>query len=173
MVRLALPIPPQLTELLRDPTRFASYAVAPGALPPRVVLDQARKVVSPDGRAYRWTAPHLIVFDGGVVGSIGGKGLLEEEQEVEIGYNVAASYRRRGIATLAIGLLTQLANRDGLKVLAHVEPQNEASRRALARNGYHLEAYIRLPDSLDLERWAWSALPDEDEPPLEALDPAL
>ena len=173
MIRLLLPTPMQLSALLRDPTGLGRLPVVGSALPPRVVLDQARSAGTPPGRHYRWLAPYLIVYRGHIVGSIGGKGLLDEEDEVEIGYNVTEEYQRQGIATQAIGAITQLARTDGLRVLAHVEPDNEASRRALLKNGYRMEAVVQLPDSLALERWRSPGLSDEDDASLKGFDLAL
>nr|WP_157975888.1 GNAT family N-acetyltransferase [Lewinella sp. IMCC34191] len=120
-------------------------------------MDQSLRGMQNSTRAYRWSVPFLIVYDErSVVGTIGGKGLMDAESEVELGYNVALPFRGRGIASRAIAEMCLLAASDGLDLLAHVEPENEASRRALLRNDFRMEALVRLPDSLDLERWSWS-----------------
>ena len=173
MIRLLLPKPTELTALLRDPATFRQLPVAGSALPPRVVLDQARSISEGSSLHYRWLAPYLIVYGSRVVGSIGGKGLLDEEEEVEIGYNVTEEYRLLGIASQAIAAITYIAEQDGLRVLAHVEPDNEASRRALRKNGYRMEALVQLPDSLALERWRSPSLSDEDDASLKGFDLAL
>ncbi|CAH1000512.1 hypothetical protein LEM8419_01665 [Neolewinella maritima] len=170
MIELFQPTRDELGKLLTDSTILGSYSVVDSALPPRVVLDAARRLPPGEDRQYRWTAPYLIVVENNIVGSIGGKGILEIEDEVELGYNVARAYRRRGIATRAIGLVRDLARREGIWPLAHVEPTNVASRRALQYNGFIMESIVRLPDSLDLERWR---LPDQYQPPLEGLDLSL
>ena len=149
---------------------FRGYPIAEGALPPRTVADASLRLPLADVRGYRWTAPFLILLDGVVVGSIGGKGLLEDEEEVELGYNVAPAYRRRGIATAAVGHCVATMRSEGIWPLAHVEPQNLPSRRVLHRNGFVVEVMVRLPDSLDLERWR---LPDQYQPPLAGLGVAL
>ncbi len=164
MISLLQPTREELRKLLlwseREP--FRGYALATAALPPRTVADEALRLPGTAQRPYRWTAPFLIVSDEMVVGSIGGKGLLEDEDEVELGYNVAPAYRRRGIATVAIGSCVDLLRADGCWPLAHVEPHNVPSRRALYRNGFVVETIVRLPDSLDLERWR---LPNQYDPP--------
>lgn len=92
-----------------------------------------------------------------MVGNIGGKGLLPGEEDIEIGYHVTEAYRRRGFATEAIRRFVEMARADELSPIAHVEPENEASRRALMNNGFRLSETFRFPASLELERWRWSA----------------
>ena len=171
MIELLQPARDELPTFLRNEQgRWRNYPVAPSALPPRIVLDEALRVPPDRARQYRWTAPFLIVYERTIVGSIGGKGLIDTEDEVELGYNVAAAYRRQGIATAAIRAVVDLLRYETIWPLAHVEPSNQGSRRALRHNGFVVEAIVRLPDSLDLERWR---LPDQYDPPLEGLRVAL
>ena len=157
MIRLILPEVHEIS----DPRRSASIRglpVEPDALPSRILLNQSLRAADGSARTYRWSVPYFILWeaDPRIVGSIGGKGLLAEEEDVELGYNVAKAYRGRGIATRAIAEMRKLASRDGLSLLAHLEPENAASRRALVKNDFTLDGTVRLPDSLDLERWTWS-----------------
>ena len=172
MISLLHPTREELKHLLlrANAEPFRGHAIAEGALPPRTVTDASLRLSPADVRGYRWTAPFLILCDGVIVGSIGGKGLLEDEEEVELGYNVAPAYQRRGIATAAVGSCVDKLRSEGYWPLAHVEPQNLPSRRALHRNGFVVEVVVRLPDSLDLERWR---LPNQYQPPLTGLDVAL
>ncbi len=59
----------------------------------------------------------------------------------EIGYYIAEPYWKRGIATKAIGLITNYAwkNLDIVKLYAEVFEFNKASMRALEKSNYHLE----------------------------------
>ncbi len=61
-----------------------------------------------------------------------------ENGAVEIGYGVAAPYRRRGHATNAVALMLVHAQADPAvqRVLARTELANLASQRALERNGF-------------------------------------
>ena len=172
MIDLLQPTREELRKLLQrgESTPFRGYVFAAGALPPSTVADEALRLSLAAARSYRWTAPFLIVCGQVVVGSIGGKGLLEGEDEVELGYNVAPAYRGGGVATQAVGKCVELLRTEECWPLAHVEPQNLASRWVLHRNGFVVETIVRLPDSLDLERWR---LPDQYDPPLEGLDVAL
>ena len=140
--------------LLREPT-FRDFAVAAGALPPRVITDQGRRGLVDHPLAYRWSMPFLIVLvaERTVVGSVGGKGYLPDDTEVELGYNVAPDYRRRGIATQAVAEVVRLAMEDGLSTLAHVEPANSASAKVLANTGFRLEERIVLPAGFQLDRY--------------------
>ncbi|MCP9235414.1 GNAT family N-acetyltransferase [Lewinella sp. JB7] len=157
-IRLLLPEPEELRTLIRGADDFRGRSLVPGALPPRVILDQYRYFPTGTARAYRWTVPYLIeaIPDNLIVGTIGGKGLLDGEDEVELGYNVAPEYRRRGIMTAAIAAVTRLARRDELKLIAHLEPDNRPSRIVLERNGFVHESTVSLPASFALERWRWS-----------------
>ena len=154
---LYLPQPDELS-LLYGGDRFRDWGVVAGALPGRALLRQGLQNRDAGSLAYRWSVPYLIVVPGAsrVVGTIGGKGLLEDEEDVEIAYNVAAPARGQGYASQAIALLQGYARRDALQLLAHVEPDNLPSRRLLRTAGFTFEATFCLPDSLDLERWRWS-----------------
>lgn len=156
-MRLLLPSPPDLPRLHAVDV-FRGMRVLPGALPSRVLLDQAIRSGGSSELAYRWSVPLLIALPGPslIVGTIGGKGLLDGEDEVELAYNVVEEHRGKGVATQAIDIIQWVAKRDGLQLVAHTELDNEPSRRALRKNGFICESIIRLPDSLDLERWHWS-----------------
>lgn len=156
MIRLLQPERNELVELHRR-ERFRGFALEAGAIPSRIIINQSLRNTQGSARAFRWSVPHLILWqEERVVGTIGGKGLLDTEDEVELGYNVALPFRRRSIATRAIAMMCEMATNDGINLLAHVEPDNEASSRALMRNNFRMEAIVRLPDSLNLERWSWS-----------------
>ncbi|PPK86353.1 acetyltransferase (GNAT) family protein [Neolewinella xylanilytica] len=158
MIRLLQPARREIAELYRSAT-YRGFPLEEDAIPSRVIVDQAIRTADTSDLGYRWSVPFLILFEptACIAGSIGGKGLLEGEEEVELGYNVALNYRRKGIATRAIGQMCALAKADALGLLAHVETGNHPSRRALLHNGFVLDEIVRLPASLDLERWTWSA----------------
>ena len=86
----------------------------------------------------RWWV-HEIRVGGQVVGDVGfhgppaGSGVAV----VEIGYAVVPELRGRGVATRAVGLLLDLAWRDGAaQVLAETDDANAASQAVLARTGF-------------------------------------
>ena len=157
MVSLYQPLPGEWPHILRT-QRFRDFRVADDALPTRALLEQYLLGVSDSPLSYRYGVPFLIVLEstGTVVGNIGGKGLTSGDSEVELGYQTARPYRNQGIMTGAIEKMQELARGDRIALLAHIEPENEASRRVLKKCAFQLEALVRLPASLDLERWSWS-----------------
>ena len=158
MVRLLQPQRSEIRDLYQSPV-FRGYPLEPEAIPSRIIVDQNLRSAGTTALAYRWSLPFLILLEAEnrIVGSIGGKGLFDGEEEVELGYNVAQPFRRRGIATRAISGMCALAREDELGLLAHIERDNEGSRRALMNNRFVLDGIVYLPDSLALERWTWSA----------------
>lgn len=157
-IDLVQPTAAEVVALIRGADRFREGDIVNGALPPRVILDQSRYLLSDAHLSYRWSVPFLVVAtaDNVVIGSIGGKGLLTDDTDVELAYNIAPAYRGRGLATRAIALITQLAIADGLLPLAHVEPLNTASKKALLNNGYRLECRVCMPAGFVLDRYRWS-----------------
>ena len=81
--------------------------------------------------------PCYVVIDSALVGHAGFFGPPDERGEVEIGYSVCESHRRRGIATAVIaGLCERAADLGCSTVRAHVRADNVASIRSLVRNGF-------------------------------------
>lgn len=158
MIRLIQPPAAAYRDLLKSRS-LAGYTVIPDALPDWLTVDQGLRGLGSDPLCYRYGIPYLIVSQprGVIVGNIGGKGWLPEEEEVELGYHTAEACRGRGIMTAAIAAFQNIAGADGVNLIAHVEPENKASRRVLQKNGFRCDALVRLPDSLALERWLWSA----------------
>jgi RimJ/RimL family protein N-acetyltransferase len=61
-------------------------------------------------------------------------------QRAVIGYTIAQDYRRRGIASEAVGAVLAAADAFGLThIAAHCRSDNAASRGVLERNGFTLE----------------------------------
>ncbi|THH41587.1 GNAT family N-acetyltransferase [Neolewinella litorea] len=157
MIRLLQPAPNEYRHLLRTRS-LDGCRVIPDALPEWVIVDQGLRGVTDHPLSYRYSIPFLILCTdrNTIVGNIGGKGWLPEEEEVELGYHMAAAFRGRGYMTAAIAAVQHLARQDRISLLAHLETDNEASRAVLRRNGFTREALVELPDSLLLERWSWS-----------------
>jgi RimJ/RimL family protein N-acetyltransferase len=71
------------------------------------------------------------------VGGIGFHGPPDAAGAVEIGYAVAPSWRRRGIASAGVAALIAYArDRGAVRLLARVDPGNDASVAVLLRNGF-------------------------------------
>lgn len=81
-----------------------------------------------------------LAADGRVVGDCGTLGWADDEGRVEIGYGLAAPFRRRGLGTEAVRALADwVGEQPGVRaVTASVEVGNEASRRLLERLGFRL-----------------------------------
>ncbi|MEZ4359068.1 MAG: GNAT family N-acetyltransferase [Kofleriaceae bacterium] len=72
-----------------------------------------------------------------LVASIGYQGRPDGAGRVEIGYSVVASWRRRGIATEALGAMLADAAQRGLRsMVAHARPDNHASRAVLTKHRF-------------------------------------
>lgn len=76
-----------------------------------------------------------------VVGDLGWKGTPSPDGRVEIGYGIAAPYRRKGLATAAVAAFVDWleARSDVRCVDAEVHADNVASRRLLERLGFTIE----------------------------------
>jgi RimJ/RimL family protein N-acetyltransferase len=89
-----------------------------------------------------------------------------EGRTVELGYIVAPSARGRGVATAALGLLTEWAFTElrALRLELLIGSANEPSKRVAERNGYHREGVLRslhvkqdVRDDVEI----WSRLPSD------------
>ena len=128
--------PHELQDLAQDRVpRSLLGRVETDALPPPFVaqraLDQLHAGVDP-----AWCATFLMlrVDDGQVVGSCGFKHAPDADGVVEIGYGVAPSCQRQGVASSGVQALCAMALRSTAvrQVLACISPDNHASM-ALAR----------------------------------------
>jgi len=90
-----------------------------------------------DGGFDRSWGPSYIVGDGSLVGSAGFFGPPDAAGEVEIGYSVCRTERRRGIATAAVGQLCGRAASGGCaSVRARTTADNVASIAVLEGNRF-------------------------------------
>lgn len=80
----------------------------------------------------------ITLADGRVIGDCGTLGWTDQQGRVEIGYGLAAPYRRQGFGTEAVRALADwVAAQPGVTaVTASVEVGNIASRRLLERLGF-------------------------------------
>jgi len=91
--------------------------------------------------SYRW----FIEAENAVVGSVSIKNISHMMAYAEIGYSVAESHQRRGIATMAVAALIDKAfNESPLrKLVAYVHDQNVPSCRVLEKLGFQREGFLR------------------------------
>ena len=112
----------------------------------RDAVEFFRRQVDDGGFDSSW-GPSYIVGDGSLVGSAGFFGPPDAAGEVEIGYSVCRTARRRGIATAAVSQLCGRAASGGCaSVRARTTADNVASIAVLERNLF-VEA---APDSGEL-----------------------
>jgi RimJ/RimL family protein N-acetyltransferase len=83
----------------------------------------------------------VLTASGLVVGEAGWKGGPDSHGDAEIGYGLAAPYRRQGLGTELVALVSDWAQaQEGVRrVVAEVLADNLPSRRALERNGFRLD----------------------------------
>jgi RimJ/RimL family protein N-acetyltransferase len=90
-----------------------------------------------------------------VVGTAGFKGPPDAGGRVEIAYGIVPEFRGRGYATTAAGKLVDFARGDlSVKLIcAHTLPENNASTRVLAKNGFAYSGQVDDPDDGTVWRW--------------------
>ncbi|MFY9782431.1 MAG: GNAT family N-acetyltransferase [Acidimicrobiales bacterium] len=86
----------------------------------------------PTGEPLPWSAPWLISVDDVVVGTIGFKG-EPVAQELEVGYGVVPSCRRRGVATAALGQLLDTVSDHGFVIKAETAAWNVGSQHVVKK----------------------------------------
>ncbi|WP_295639434.1 GNAT family N-acetyltransferase [Novosphingobium sp.] len=104
--------------------------------------------------------PHFVVTLPGARGAqlIGGVGLQNSEERVELGYWIAQPHWNKGYATEAARALLRLAGTLGHKqIAAHHFVDNPASARVLAKIGFRPTGQIALRSSVARERPALAA----------------
>jgi [ribosomal protein S5]-alanine N-acetyltransferase len=121
------------------------------------------------GSAPEW-GPHLFFGDDGALVGNGGWNGPPEQGVAELGYAVAPSRQRRGIATAVVRELVERARRAGLlAVCAHTLAEENASTTVLERCGFTKTAELIDPDEGPVWRWERqirprSARPAEEDP---------
>jgi len=84
----------------------------------------------------------FVTLDGAVIGDVSTHGDVDDEGDIEMGYNLAASYRGRGYGSELVRATSQwLLRCEGVRriVARHVPVGNVPSRRALESAGFVLE----------------------------------
>jgi RimJ/RimL family protein N-acetyltransferase len=106
--------------------------------------------------------------DGQVLGFVAIVQLDLGAREGEIGYAIAAPARGHGVATRAVGLLTEwgFGTLDLVRLELRIDAQNPGSERVAERNGYRREGVLRskhFKDGLRSDVGIWSRLCDDAE----------
>src|SRR4249919_3461934 len=131
------------------------------ALPPIRIAEHALSQLKM-GTPALWCVPFLIVSDNAVLGTCRFRA-SPADGCVEIGYEVAASQRGRGIATQAVRQLIQIAtSSDQVKqVVAHIVPENLASSKVVSRLGFSRSDALIDHDGTRVALWSLSCGPTE------------
>lgn len=105
-----------------------------------------------------WTYLFIHKPDRTLIGLGGFKGMVNEEGMVEIGYAIAPSYRRRGLAAESSRGMIQYAfsNTRIKKIYAHTLPEHNASTGVLEKVGFELVGPIIDPEDGEVWRWQLS-----------------
>jgi len=139
-----------------EPREHRGLSLPPGGVDDVATLEHVRGIARALA-ARDCKASWLMVVGDEVVGLCGFRRPPESGGSVEIGYGVAASRRRRGYATAAVGAIVRFAEREPIRaVVAETAVANAASQRVLAKNGF-LRTGSRI-DSVDGELLRWERL---------------
>jgi [ribosomal protein S5]-alanine N-acetyltransferase len=90
---------------------------------------------------YRW----FVALGADIVGSVSLKNISHTMGYAEIGYGIAQTHHRRGIATAAVGLLVDKVFTEAplRKLMAFVHDKNRPSCRLLEKLGFRQEGLLR------------------------------
>jgi [ribosomal protein S5]-alanine N-acetyltransferase len=162
-LRLAPWAPEHLLALIDGPEQFEAKVGLPladglreffvsGEVSPTWV-ESLRASTSPDPWRHGFALVHR--DDERIIGSAAFKGPPDDDGVVEIAYGIAPGYQGRGLATEAAGALVAFALErvDVTSIRAHTMPENDASGRVLAKNGFHQLGEVIDPEDGRVWRW--------------------
>ncbi|MGO9874243.1 MAG: GNAT family N-acetyltransferase [Acidimicrobiia bacterium] len=111
-----------------------------------LTLDEARRWIDHATEGWKTSAPRFAIVDAATDRFLGqvGMSVHEQNQSAEMFYWVAAPERGRGVATTALGLVSEWAFANGVeRAYLVVAPENEASHRVATRCGFTREGTLR------------------------------
>jgi len=105
-----------------------------------------------------WFVRHVGPSGRMLIGTAGFKGPPDDGGTVEIGYSIVDSYQRRGLATLAAGMLVRWAWSTGRvgRILAHTLADDPASGGVLRKNGFRHVGRLTDPADGEVDRYEQS-----------------
>jgi RimJ/RimL family protein N-acetyltransferase len=119
----------------------------------RALLAQTLGLLTADPRSDPWGC-YLALVGPDTVGTSAFKSAPNDKGEVEIAYMTFPAFERRGHATAMAGALTDIAFEAGVPtVIAHTLPEENASTRALRRNGFRHSGEVIDPEDGLVWRW--------------------
>lgn len=138
-----------------DPARFAAElasAFGGDEGPAREMLAQTVALLTRDPRPQPWGS-YLARQDGEAIGLCAFKSAPLPAGEVELAYMTFPVHEGRGHATAMIALLAGIADRAGIMPIAHTLPEENASNKALERNGFAFAGEVEDPEDGLVWRW--------------------
>ena len=119
----------------------------------RPMLDQTIDLLTRDPRPAPWGS-YLASVNGATVGICAFKTAPDSSGTVEIAYMTFPAFERRGHATaMAAALVEVAANGGAAMAIAHTLPEENASGRALRRNGFSHAGEVMDPEDGLVWRW--------------------
>jgi RimJ/RimL family protein N-acetyltransferase len=138
-----------------DPDRFAEeLAPAFGGEqgPAREILAETIALLARDPRPDPWGS-YVVQLDGQPIGVGAFKSAPAPSGDVEIAYMTFPAHEGRGHATTTIAALVEIAVGAGARPIAHTLPQENASNKALRRNGFAFAGEVIDPEDGLVWRW--------------------
>jgi RimJ/RimL family protein N-acetyltransferase len=138
-----------------DPAALAAE-LAPGfggdEGPALEMLTQTLALLTADPRPDPWGC-YLAEAKGAVVGTCAFKSAPTPAGEAELAYMTFPAFERRGHAAEMIALLAAIADAAGVHPIAHTLPEENASNKALRRNGFTFDGEVDDPEDGLVWRW--------------------
>ncbi len=142
-----------------DPAQFAAElapAFGGDEGPAREMLAQTITLLTGNPRPEPWRS-YLARLDGRAIGICAFKSAPTSAGEVELAYMTFPAFEGRGHATEMAGALARIAEAEGAMPIAHTLPEENASNRALKRNGFTFAGAVE--DAEDGLVWRWERRP--------------
>ena len=139
----------------QDPDAFAA-ALAPGfggdEAPAREILAETCALLTRDPRPDPWGS-YVVHLDGRPIGIAAFKSTPDAAGEVELAYMTFPAFEGRGHAIRTIAALVAIAEHAGALPIAHTLPEENASNKALRRNGFAYAGEVMDPEDGLIWRW--------------------
>ena len=142
-----------------DPDLFAAElapAFGGDKGPTRKALSQTIALLAGDPRPDPWGS-YVVKLDGEPVGVAAFKSAPAPCGDVEIAYMTFPAHEGRGHATATVAALARIALGAGVRPIAHTLPEENASNKALRRNGFVYAGEVIDPEDGLIWRWELAA----------------
>ena len=138
-----------------DPDNFAEKlapAFGGDEGPAREILAQTCALLTRDPRPAPWGS-YLVQLEDQPIGIAAFKSAPSPEGEVELAYMTFPAFEGNGHATRTIAALAAIAEAAGAAPIAHTLPEENASNKALRRNGFVYAGEVIDPEDGLVWRW--------------------